>query len=291
MHAELAAMERNPEHVMLLLDCGATLHGWPWGIDGFEPGYLLFLRDPHQWVQAFASTHHRTPDELRTGPIGSELGPPEPVDGDPVELALKGEGMVQLRAFQDPRLPLAFIVDQSNSNSGWIRAVIAERTDCPPFVLQILASDRSRNVRESVAANRSTPVQWLKRFAADPDPVIRRAVAGNESCPPDVRSELRGDPDRFVRAAAGNPTRFTGTVPEALAKLASSRSIFSHVMAASHPALPRKFVVRLLKSANRFVRLGVARNSALAADERDILLADPDREVRRVAGRLRLVQP
>ena len=75
-----------------------------------------------------------------------------------------------------------------------------------PEELEVLANDKSSEVRYNVAVNPCTPVQLLEKLTVDIARSIREGVTRNPNVPVSLLEKLAADKDADVRTAtAKNP--------------------------------------------------------------------------------------
>lgn len=95
------------------------------------------------------------------------------------------------RAFENPRLTQADLIESITSNRAEVRVRTARDPRTPPDALVMLGGERrSVEVRRTVAANPNTPPDVLASLAEDKDAQVRQAVAFNVATPPEVLAEL-----------------------------------------------------------------------------------------------------
>lgn len=89
------------------------------------------------------------------------------------------------------------------------------------MVLRKLARNKDRNVRRRVAENSNCPADLLDVLSTDEDYEVRIAVAENENCPPGVLLKLVQDPCTDVRySMASFPSwKFAASATELLRML------------------------------------------------------------------------
>lgn len=90
---------------------------------------------------------------------------------------------------------------------------LARNPNTPVELLEVLATDRSQDVRYWVAQNPSTPVELLKILATDESSNVRYAVARNPNTPVEILKILATDENCNVRCeVAKNPNYKTQTL-------------------------------------------------------------------------------
>lgn len=83
----------------------------------------------------------------------------------------------------------------SKSNNTLNRSDVAKATNCPSFLLEILANDPENIVRFCVAGNLNTPISILELLGTDKAYAVRSHVMTNPNCPDVLRKKLMKDPD------------------------------------------------------------------------------------------------
>jgi hypothetical protein len=134
------------------------------------------------------------------------------------------------------------------------RSAAAKRPDCPPHILEQLASDLNADVRSSVASNQATPAHILSVMATDQSAGVRLSLADNPSCPPIAHERLARDNMETVRRAV-----------------------------ASHARCPEQVQQQLAQDEHWLVRLALACNPNCSTHTVHTLLMDADPRVRRWA--------
>lgn len=92
-------------------------------------------------------------------------------------------------------VPAKELIHFSKSNNVMNRSDVAKATNCPGFLLEILANDEEDIVKFYVAGNLNTPVSTLELLGKDNSYAVRSHVMTNPNCPIGLRNKLMKDPD------------------------------------------------------------------------------------------------
>lgn len=156
----------------------------------------------------------------------------------------------------------AILETLSHDESEGVRYGVARKYLCPPALLEQLASDQSAWVRGGVAANSNAPLEVVRRLACDPEALVRgrtvyRLIKDQQN---DLLEVLVRDANRDVRDAVAEDIGYS-----------------------SHPKRVQ-LIAPLARDLDARIRERVARYGDLDTVTLELLLKDPDPEVRKALG-------
>ena len=174
-------------------------------------------------------------------------------------------------------IPESNAVDDVEFLKKYGKLNLLENNNASPEMLEELAENEDKDVRETVAENPKTPVELLKKLAGDRDLVVRHNVALNTSTPVDILMKLAEDEEKWVRfAVARNPN----APAEALKKLAEDENWRVRRAVAENSRTPVGVLTKLAEDEVRDVRRAVAENSRTPVGVLRKLAEDKDSAVR-----------
>jgi hypothetical protein len=181
----------------------------------------------------------------------------------------------------DPTIDLALLAWLADGGL-YARKLAARHPGTPAAVLERLAGDPERGVRQGVARNLGTPPRALARLAADTEQDVRQAAARNPGTPAQALERLAGDRAKDVRWAVA---RNRNTPADTLASLARDPHPVVRQGVARNPVAPSSVLDLLAHDLHQAVRLMAARNTYISAGALERLAADEDSEIRQAVAR------
>ncbi len=94
------------------------------------------------------------------------------------------------------------LAELAQSEVDRIRLRVAENSNAPLAVLELLASDKNPDVRIAVGTNPSTPTHIKQSFAFDEDPNVRFGLADDLNTPMELLDQLIDDSNPYVSCRA-----------------------------------------------------------------------------------------
>ena len=196
-----------------------------------------------------------------------------------VKLAKSDEVTVLYCVVTHPRTPAKTLRRIANNHRlpEEARWGVARNMRASPELLEILAKDRSGDVRSVAAAHPETPVPLLVALSTDPSFYVRATVALHPDTPEPVLLAAVHDENLFVvRHAAGNPS-----LPLlALRLMLNSSSRWLRADAVRHPKTPVELAIPLATDRSLDVRQMVAYKPGVPAEILGQLAGDPKAQVR-----------
>lgn len=144
-------------------------------------------------------------------------------------------------------------------------------------MIEELAEDEDKDVRERVAMNPRTPAEVLRKLAEDEDWYVRYEVVMNPKTPVEALRKLAEDKNWHVRA--GVASNFSTSV-DILRKLAEDKNSAVRQEVAINPNAPAEALKKLARDEEKWVRSAVARNLSTTVDILRKLAEDKDWNVR-----------
>ena len=107
---------------------------------------------------------------------------------------------------RNPNCPPDLLEKLATEGDSTVRIAVAEHPQCPPDVLVQLTRDfrQAEWVILKAASHPAAPSEALRQAARHYDEKVREAVAKHPNCPPDVAQKLMTDERQKVRVAARN---------------------------------------------------------------------------------------
>ena len=148
-------------------------------------------------------------------------------------------------------IPESNAVDDIEFLKKYGKLNLLENNNASPEMIEELAEDKDKYLRQEVAKHPNATADILKKLAEDEDGIVRWAVAMNPKTPVDILRKLAEDGYRAVRyEVAKNPS----TPAEALMKLAEDEDEDVRWGVASNPNTPIDILRKLAEDGNRAVR-------------------------------------
>ncbi len=149
------------------------------------------------------------------------------------------------------------ITQMARSNDWEIRQQAARSRQCPPQLLEVLASDSDSDVRKAVAANPNLTAKLAGKVASDEYYGVRQALAANPIVPEEVLLALVADEsDRDVINALSR----RGLGPRLLEAMATASDSDARKVAAQSPAIEVRWLEELAHDDDYEVRVAVVNN-------------------------------
>lgn len=146
-----------------------------------------------------------------------------------------------------------------------------------PELVEVFQDDKKyHHLIEGMARDYRTPLDVLQLLATNSSKYVRQNVALNRGCPPFLLSDMSDDKDPMVRSAVASNTR---TPPKVLEKLSNDPDAALDVVQNGHT--PASAYRTLSESDNPFIRREVAQKSNVTADILSTLSHDKDDTVRK----------
>ena len=158
-----------------------------------------------------------------------------------------------------------------------VREAVAKNTDTPASVLQKLAGDNSIDVRISVAFHANTPTSALEKLVGDEDVTVRTLVARHANTPVSLLEKLAGDENEDVRQAVAENTN---TPVSQLEKLAGDGDETVRQAVGGNKNTPISLLEKLAEDDEAWVRARVAENANTPVSLLEKLAGDEEWSVR-----------
>jgi hypothetical protein len=190
--------------------------------------------------------------------------PIAPLDGLDSSISLIDELSVdEKRTLAKESSSLELLEKLARDGDKDVRQRVAQNPSASPETLEILAGDENWGVRRGVAQNPSASPETLEILAGDENWGVRRGVAQNPSAPSKALGRLARDSNLDVRYwVARNPSASL----EILEKLAGDRNWSVRRGVAENPSASLEILGRLAGDRNWGVRRGVAENSSVSRE-------------------------
>ena len=166
----------------------------------------------------------------------------------------------------------------SKDAEPWVRMRVAMSFSCPSSVLEVLASDPAAYVRNAVADNRNTPPATVRALASDADGYVRAGAVRNAR---DFKllTTLAGDSDVRVRLEIARLMPWSPRLHDHL--VTDAEETVRDAIADYYEELPDAAALILALDSSDKVRERLARRDCLSQAVLEVLVSDPNAEVRR----------
>ena len=158
-----------------------------------------------------------------------------------------------------------------------VREAVAKNADTPASVLQKLAGDNSIDVRINVAFHANTPTSALEKLVGDEDVTVRTWVARHANTPVSLLEKLAGDENEDVRQAVAENTN---TPVSQLEKLAGDEDETVRQAVGGNKNTPISLLEKLAEDDEAWVRARVAENANTPVSLLEKLAGDEEWSVR-----------
>lgn len=190
------------------------------------------------------------------------------------QLAKHPDEKVRWGLINNPNLPIAIRLELTRDPSVNVRCGLARKNpyrQTPTQVLERLADDELKIIRELVAENSDTPVEILVKLANDSTPEVKAKVAGNHNTPIAVLERLGLEEGIF---SVRNPNTPGSVLERAVSQMSGKQlaALLKHPVTGSQ--MPASTLEKLANHTNPSVRYRVAYHPNTAANVLDKLSRD-----------------
>jgi hypothetical protein len=164
------------------------------------------------------------------------------------------------------------------SDAGFIRAIIAKRTDISPETLSKLQQDKSVNVRTVIAARRDTPTEVFRKLAKVQGALIATAIVNNPATPLEVLEMMVKSRSGQARIDLAHRPDCTADMLDILVHDKNSERVATAVV--FHPNASANALA--VHAEHRFysIRVAIASHLNTSGETLDLLSRDADIRVR-----------
>ena len=173
------------------------------------------------------------------------------------------------------------IEELAEDKDKYLREEVAKHPNTPADILRKLAEDEGVDVRYEVVRNPNTPVDILIKLAEDVYGGVREEVAKHPNTPADILRKLAEDKDLgVIEGVVHNPN----TPADIFRKLAGDKHSGVRRAVAENPNTTADILRKLADDKDAFVKYGVAMNPKIPADILRKLADDGNDDVRRAVA-------
>ncbi len=178
--------------------------------------------------------------------------------------------------------------DESLLPDGW-GAFVVRSSLTTPEELRFFSSVDNVSIRIAVAGHHRTPTDVLVALSKDPDPRVRAEVAENHHTPAQTLNILADDVAESVRLGVYHNTT---TPRESILRIAKNATeAIRREIARDSFKNDEKLITIMASAPEKEVRLDVAFHAFTPTEVLDVLVNDPDPDVRREATDARSLRP
>ena len=179
-------------------------------------------------------------------------------------------------------IPESNAVDDIEFLKKYGKLNLLENNNASPEMIEELAEDEDKEVRQEVAKNPNAPAEALRKLAEDKYSDVRFAVSGNPNTPAEALKKLANDKYWGVKQAVA---KHPNTPAEALKKLAEDGNWDVEEAVAKNPSTPAEALMKLAEDKFAGLRQEVAKNPNAPAEVLRKLADDKNKDVRSIVVR------
>ena len=204
-----------------------------------------------------------------------------------------GDPQAKLSAARNRKTPVRVLEQLAKDENKFVRQAVADNVNTTDLFLDRLSQDAEAVVRTKVAANLNTPNNILENLALDENIEVRHAVANNQDSSKVVKDLLKDllpvakTTERSLSPTLRGLSRIynpdTDDLPTVLSEYANSDVAFVRFVSLLHPLTPVDILQEGSQSVSWIERYTVADNSATPIKIKQQLTHDGNRIVRAVA--------